>query len=71
MRGCITFLLWPIILAIRLAKFALNGVLRLITIALGLMAIGLGIVVSFTGIGIVIGIPLILTGMVLIVRGIF
>ena len=68
MLGC---LLWPFeVLWRSLALiFELTG--RLIAITLGVVLMILGVVVCLTVIGAVVGIPMILFGLLLIVRGFF
>jgi hypothetical protein len=44
---------------------------RLVALVLGLILLVLGVVLSLTGIGAIIGIPMVLFGLLLIVRGFF
>ena len=64
-------LLRPIVIPLRLARFFLESAGRLLLIILGFVTIMAGVMVSFTVVGACIGIPLILLGISLILRGLF
>jgi hypothetical protein len=66
-----SLLLWPLkmLWALVVAIVALTG--RLVAIALGLALIFVGVVLSLTVVGAVVGIPLLLFGLALIARGLF
>lgn len=68
MLGC---LLWPFEVLWRLLAliFELTG--RFIAITLGVVLMILGVVVCLTVIGAVVGIPMILFGLLLVIRGFF
>jgi hypothetical protein len=68
MLGC---LLWPFEVLWRLVVFVFELTGRLIAITLGVVLMILGVVVSLTVIGAVVGIPMILFGLLLVVRGFF
>jgi uncharacterized membrane protein HdeD (DUF308 family) len=64
-------LLWPIVAPFRLVRFLLKTAGRLMLIILGFLSIMAGVMVSFTVVGACIGLPLILLGVSLILRGLF
>ena len=67
----ISCLLWPFAAIWRLVSFVFELAGRLLAIVLGVVLMILGVVVSLTVIGAVVGIPMILFGMLLVVRGFF
>ncbi len=66
-----TCLLWPFAAIWRLIDFGLNMTKRLIAIVLGFILIMAGVAISFTIIGLIIGIPLILFCFLLLIKGIY
>lgn len=64
-------LLWPFAILWRLLTFILELTGRVLALVLGLVLVIGGVVLTLTGIGAIVGIPLILFGMLLGVRGIF
>ena len=64
-------LLWPITAPFRLVQFLLKSVGRLAFIAFGFVLVMVGVMISFTIVGACIGIPLMLLGLSLILRGLF
>jgi hypothetical protein len=68
LRSC---LLWPFEALWRLVALILELTGRLVAVLLGLILIIVGILVSLTVVGAVVGIPMILFGLLLIVRGFF
>lgn len=64
-------LLWPITAPFRLARFFFKTVGRLALTIFGFVLVMAGVIVSFTIVGACIGIPLILLGVSLILRGLF
>lgn len=64
-------LLLPFVAIWRLIVFIFEFMGRFVAVSLGLILILVGVVVSLTGIGAIVGIPMILFGMVLIARGFF
>jgi hypothetical protein len=64
-------LLWPFAAIWRLVSIIFELAGRLLAIVLGVVLMILGVVVSLTVIGAVVGIPMILFGMLLVVRGFF
>ncbi len=71
MPGFISCLLLPFVAIWRLIVFILFFLGRFVAVSLGLILILVGVVVSLTGIGAIVGIPMVLFGMVLIARGFF
>lgn len=68
MCGC---LVWPLEALGRLVAllFELSG--RFIVVVSGMVLIVLGVVISLTVIGAIVGIPMLLLGFLLVVRGLF
>ena len=64
-------IVWPFVAVWHLAAFILEATGRLLVVLLGLIAVILGVLISLTIVGAVVGVPLILFGIVLIVRGLF
>ena len=64
-------LLWPVLAPFRLLGFLLKMAGRLVLIVVGFLIMIAGVIVSFTVIGACIGIPLILLGVFLVMRGLF
>ena len=64
-------LLWPFVAIWRLLTWIVELTGRLLAVALGLVLMIVGVVVSLTVIGAVVGIPLALVGFMLVLRGIF
>jgi hypothetical protein len=71
MSGILSLLLWPFKLVWRLAALILELTGRLIAVALGLVLMIIGVVASLTVVGTVVGIPLIIFGFLLVIRGMF
>ena len=69
--GIASCLVWPFVAVWRLVAFVFEFVGRFFAVTLGLILMLLGVVVSLTGIGAIIGVPLLLFGVVLIIRGFF
>ena len=67
----VPWLLWPFYAIWRLMAFILEMTGRLIGVVLGLVFLIVGLLVSLTVIGAVVGVPLIILGMLLILRGLF
>ena len=64
-------LLWPITAPFRLVRFLLKSAGRMALVVFGFVLVMVGVMVSFTVVGACIGIPLILLGASLILRGLF
>jgi hypothetical protein len=68
MKSC---LLWPVTLPFRLIAIVIGLVGRLALLLGGLAMIAVGVMVTFTVIGACVGIPLIILGVFLVIRGLF
>ena len=68
---CLKLLLFPFILIGKLIEWTIHLTGRFIAIILGLIILILGLLLSVTIIGAILGIPLLLIGIGLIIRGIF
>jgi hypothetical protein len=66
-----SWILWPFVAIWRLLAFIIELTGRLVAIVLGVVLMIVGVIVSFTIIGLVVGIPLILFGFLLVIRGFF
>jgi hypothetical protein len=64
-------LLWPVVLPWRLLAFIVRLVGRLVVVVVGTVLVMAGLIASLTVVGAVVGLPLILFGGLLIVRGLF
>lgn len=64
-------LLWPIAAFWRLLTGLIGLAGRLVVLAIGFVFMVVGMVLTFTVVGAIVGIPLVLLGIVLIVRSIF
>lgn len=67
----IHWLLWPFVAIWRLVAWIIEVTGRLVAIILGGVLILVGVVVSLTVIGAVIGVPLAIFGLLLVLRGLF
>jgi hypothetical protein len=65
------WLFWPIRALWHLVSFILSGVGRLVAGVLGFTLLMVGVLLSLTVIGAIIGIPLALVGFLLLLRAIF
>ena len=70
-RRVVSVLLWPFVALWRLVALVLVLTGRLIGITLGVVLVLAGGLISITGIGLVIGVPLMGIGFLLIARGLF
>ena len=64
-------ILWPFRMVWRLTGVVVRFVGCLLAILLGLVFMAVGVAASMTGIGIIVGIPLFIFGLMLLVRGLF
>ena len=64
-------ILWPFVALWRFVATIIEMSGRLVAAILGLVLIAVGVLVSLTVVGLIIGIPLIIFGVLLIVRGFF
>ena len=67
----VAWYLWPFHALWRLLGFILELTGRVVGVVLGLVLVIVGIVVSLTVVGAIVGIPLVILGLLLIVRGLF
>lgn len=70
-KTCVPLLLWPFYAVWRLLTFILAMTGRLVGVVLGLVLLIVGLIVSLTVIGAVVGVPLMIVGLLLIVRCLF
>lgn len=68
MKSC---LLWLVTLPFRLIAFLVGLAGRLALVLIGLALIAGGVIATFTVIGACVGIPLIVLGIFLVIRGLF
>ena len=66
--SCLT---WPFVALWRLVAFIFELTGRFLAIVLGIVFMIVGVIVSLTVIGAIIGIPMILFGLMLVIRGFF
>jgi hypothetical protein len=71
MSGFASCLLLPFVATWRFIVFIFSFIGRFVAVTLGLLLILLGVAVSLTGIGAILGVPMVLFGLLLIVRGFF
>lgn len=67
----VPLILWPFWALWQLLAWIVNLTGRLLAVALGLILMILGVIASITIVGAVVGIPLIVFGFLLIIRGLF
>jgi hypothetical protein len=67
----VSWVLWPFVALWRLVTFILEITGRFVAILLGIVLIAVGVLVSLTVVGAVVGVPLALFGLLLIFRGLF
>jgi hypothetical protein len=63
--------LWPFWAIWRLISWIVQVTGRVIAVILGFLLMIVGVIISFTIIGLIIGVPLILIGIMLVIRGLF
>lgn len=64
-------LVWPFRMVWKLTGFVVRLVGCFLAILLGLVFMAVGVALSLTGIGLILGIPLFILGFMLLVRGLF
>ncbi len=69
--GCLGLLLWPFVAIWRLLATIVELTGRFVAMILGLVFLIVGVLVSLTIIGAIIGIPMAIIGVLLFLRGIF
>ena len=67
----VAWFLWPFVAIWRLLTFILEATGRLVAVVVGAALLLAGVIVSFTVVGALVGIPLALLGLLLIMRGLF
>ncbi|OGO68501.1 MAG: hypothetical protein A2Z37_08785 [Chloroflexi bacterium RBG_19FT_COMBO_62_14] len=70
-KGKVAWFLWPFVALWRLLALIIGFTGRVIAIVLGLVVMILGLLATLTFVGAVVGIPLMIFGFLLVVRGIF
>jgi hypothetical protein len=70
-HGKVAWYLWPFYALWQLLGLILEFTGRVVGVILGLVLLIVGIVISLTVIGAVVGVPLVILGLLLIVRGLF
>lgn len=70
-RRPVPLLLWPFVALWRLVAGIIEATGRLVALVLGLVVMVVGLLLTLTVIGAIVGIPLIIFGFMLIVRGLF
>ncbi len=65
------WILWPFVALWRLVALIIEMTGRLVAAVLGLVLMIIGVLASLTIVGLIIGIPLILFGFLLVIRGFF
>jgi hypothetical protein len=70
-ESCMSCLLWPFVALWHLVALVLELTGRFIAILLGVVLMILGVLACLTVIGAIVGIPLILFGVLLVIRGFF
>ena len=66
--SCLT---WPFVVLWRLVAFIFELTGRFLAIVLGIVFMIVGVIVSLTVIGAILGVPMILFGLMLVIRGFF
>lgn len=64
-------LLWPFVAIWRLVTWILELTGRLIAVVLGLTFLIAGLVATITVFGVIVGVPLMIVGFLLVIRGLF
>ena len=67
----IPWILWPFVALWRLLAMIVEFTGRIVAVVLGAVLMIVGVVVSLTIIGAIVGIPLIILGLLLVLRGLF
>ena len=65
------WILWPFVAIWRLLTFILEITGRLVAILLGCVLMFVGVIVSLTVVGAIVGVPIALFGFLLVMRGLF
>jgi hypothetical protein len=67
----VSWFLWPFMALWRLVTFILEMTGRFVAILLGFVLMAVGVLVSLTVVGAVVGVPVALFGLLLVFRGLF
>lgn len=67
----VSWILWPFMALWRLVTFILEMTGRFVAILLGFVLMAVGVLVSLTVVGAVVGVPVALFGLLLVFRGLF
>ena len=67
----VSWILWPFVALWRLVTFILEMTGRFVAILLGFVLMAVGVLVSLTVVGAVVGVPVALFGLLLVFRGLF
>ena len=67
----VSWILWPFVTLWRLVTFILEVTGRFVAILLGFVLMAVGVLVSLTVVGAVVGVPIALFGLLLVFRGLF
>ena len=70
-KGKVAWFFWPFVALWRLLALIIGFTGRVIAIVLGIVVMILGLLATLTFVGAVVGIPLMIFGFLLVVRGIF
>jgi len=64
-------LAFPLMLIWRLTRLIVEAVGRLLAVVIGFVFLVVGTLLTLTGIGAIVGVPLLILGLALIVKGVF
>ena len=64
-------LAFPLMLILRLTRLIVEAVGRLLAVVIGFVFLVVGTLLTLTGIGAIVGVPLLILGLELIVKGVF
>ncbi len=67
----IPWILWPFVAFWYLIAWVVRLTGRLLAVLLGVLLLTLGVILSFTIIGAILGIPMVILGFLLVMRGLF
>ena len=64
-------LTFPLMLIWRLTRLIVEAVGRLLAVVIGFVFLVVGTLLTLTGIGVIVGVPLLILGLALMVKGVF
>lgn len=64
-------LAFPLMLMWRLTRLIVEAVGRLLAVAIGFVFLVVGTLLTLTGVGAIVGVPLLILGLALIIKGVF